>query len=380
MVGLESSAKPLAPIFGLTIVSLLALFVLDASAFRTPWYGQHVEPESYAGSFEGVLRNEKTRDLPATNRALVLGDSSIAEGFSAQLANSSVGRGSWFFSNASNPGATPRTWFYLIRDLDPSAHRYNVIVLPLIDYVDADGIYTPDIDKEADRDIDLNRLAVRLRLTDALTFPFSYLNYEKKLWAWRGTIFKGLIYRRDFREFLRDPRHRIEKVQLFRDHLRGWLDAYRGNPGSLAGLRYDVSTNRLTFPPGLSKPLQKILIDRYQPERLSVQGYRRAYRKRWLDRIVAHYRNSGATIVFFRVPERPIPLRVSIPQNGTTFLEKEAGNPAVVVLDKAAFSDLESPATFFDPYHMNASGRAEFSPRLAQAVIAAVNRKREPRR
>ena len=376
MVGLESTAKPLSQILSLAAASLLVVFLLDAAAFRTAVYGQYLEPESYAGSFELKLHEEQTRRVRARNRVVVLGDSSIAEGFSAPLANRAANDNDWFFTNAAVPGATLRTWFYLLRDLDPEAKRYNVVVLPLQDYLDEDGIYPPALDDEADRDIDLNRLIVRLRFKDIFDFPFTYREFNQKLWALRGTAFKGIANRRDLRDFFRGPLRRIEKANFFRDHQREWLDAYAGNPGSLTGLQYDDATNTLTFPPALSMETRSALAEQIQPMRLRVEGRRRAYRKEWIGRIVDHYRNSKAVLIFACVPIRPIHLAVNVQPQGTPIVVQEVQRGNAAAIDQHAFADLEAPETFFDAYHMNSRGRAEFSPRLAKEVISIVSRSR----
>lgn len=367
---------PLVAILRLAALSLAVQFCLDAIMFRAPWfdgsrYSDYLEPESYAGSYEATLRNEKTRRLTGSHRVLVLGDSAIAEGFSAPLANGAIDDRDWFFSSAGTPAATPRAWFYLLRDLDPAATRYNVIVLPLTDYEDADGLEPPDIDKEADRDVDLNRLIVRLRFGDILSFPFTYLDPEKKFTAFAGTLFKGYVYSRDVQEFLRHPDARLDKVDLFYDHSREWKDAYTGQTGTLEGLTYDPARHAFTFPPGLSAAAREAIQARHHPERLRVEGYRRAYREKWLGAIIDRYKATGATIILFRVPFRPVPLRVAIPANGTTFVEQAQRNPNVVVLDRDLFGDMETPGFFFDAYHLNSKGRAEFTPRLARAVVQA---------
>lgn len=364
-------SQALFQILRLACFGLAFQFCLDAVVFRTPWYGRCVEPDSLAGSYETTLRNEGTRVLTGSRHVLLFGDSTMAEGFSATFANDSVGGKDWFFSSAGTPGATPRAWFYLLRDLDPRATRYNVIVLPLTDYADADSVEPFGIDKEADSDLDLNRLIVRLRLADTLTFPFTYLDPKRKLSALEGTLFKGYVYRRDLKEFLSDPEARLDKVKLFAAHSREWIDAYPGHTGTLEGLAYDPARNAFTFPAGISQATRDVIQARYHPERLRVEGYRRAYREKWLGAIIDHYKGSGAIIVLFRRPFGPIPLHAAISNHGETFVEQVESNPNVVVLDRDMFGDLETPGRFFDAYHLNSEGRVEFTARLARAIVEA---------
>jgi hypothetical protein len=72
------------------------------------------------------------------HRALVPGDSQVAEGFSARLANQVGEASGWEFVNAGVGGASMRSWYYMVRDLDPDRSRFDVIVLPLRGYPDVD--------------------------------------------------------------------------------------------------------------------------------------------------------------------------------------------------------------------------------------------------
>ncbi len=368
-----SSLEVFAGILRLAAISLAVLFSLDALTFRTPWYSDYIEPQSFAGSYEDALWNELTRPLHGKQHILVFGDSSIAEGFSAMLANRTDGCAGCFFSSVGTPAATPRAWFYLLRDLDPDAKRYNVIVLPVTDYADADGMEAPANDIEADRDMDLNRLIVRLRLSDLFSFPFSYRDPAKKVWAFEGTAFKGSVYSQDVQAFLDDPAARIRKVELFDRGSRQWIDDYAGREGSLEGLSYDYARRVFTFPSSMTAAERKALADRFHPERMHLEGYRRAYREMWLGAIINHYKATGARIVIFRMPFRPLPLHASVPTNGASFVQQASRNPRVTVLDENLFGDMERPDLFFDAYHLNRRGRLEFTGRLARAIGGAVS-------
>src|SRR5882757_4469618 len=83
----DPKATALFRILWLASISLMVQFFLDAVAFRTPFYPHYVEPESFTGSYEVTLRNERSRILTGSEHVLIFGDSSIAEGFSASLAN-----------------------------------------------------------------------------------------------------------------------------------------------------------------------------------------------------------------------------------------------------------------------------------------------------
>jgi len=71
--------------------------------------------------------------------------------------------------NVGVAGSSPRTWYYMLRDLDPTARRYAVVLLPVDDYDDEDRLQQP-----ADEMADLHYAIARLRLADVLEFSASY--------------------------------------------------------------------------------------------------------------------------------------------------------------------------------------------------------------
>jgi hypothetical protein len=145
-----------------------------------------------------------------------------------------------------------------------------------------------------------------------------------------------------------------------------------GRPGDLTGLRIDRDTGRIDMPAGLPQSLQESLRALVRPERTPQPGFERAYRKRWLGRIIDHYRQARAHIVIVRIPFHPIPMASAMLISSDAFVRQAAANPQVTVLDPHLFDDLERPEFFFDSQHMNARGRAMFTERLARVVRETV--------
>ena len=118
-------------------LSLSFLFAADGLLFRTGQYSQYLEPDSSAGTLESTLywlRNTKPAQVP---EVLVIGDSRVAEGFSALVAAAAVNQRLYFW-NFGVPGTTPRVWYYTLRDADPTRRRFAAIVFALDGYSDAD--------------------------------------------------------------------------------------------------------------------------------------------------------------------------------------------------------------------------------------------------
>jgi len=60
---------------------------VDGVVFHTPLYTSILAPESYAGRVAALTRAEKDRVSSGLKEVLVLGDSRMAEGFSAAAAD-----------------------------------------------------------------------------------------------------------------------------------------------------------------------------------------------------------------------------------------------------------------------------------------------------
>ena len=356
--------RALAKILWLSVLSLFALFLLDAAAFRTGIYIRYLEPFSSAGNFEAIFTAGRQQQFTRPHHVLVLGDSQMGEGFSAQIADAAGKQSGWQFFNAAVGGSSPRCWYYMVRDLDPDRKRFDVIVLPLRGYADVD-----DEVVRADRDIDVHWVIARIGLADVPEFAFSFLTPIKRLQILRETLFKGLIYRRDLREFLRDPATRIQHVKDCRAACAESFYNYPGRSESLKGVWMDWTTDTVHFPEGISPQVQAEMKMHIHFREWSVRGPERAYRTRWLGRIIQHYRGTPTRFVLISLPYHPFPIPFSWPAGPDSFAAQAARNPRVTALDERLFDDLERTDLFFDIFHMNRTGRALFSDRLATALI-----------
>src|ERR1700679_3961194 len=88
--------------------TLGAAFFAESGIYRQGWYYKYLEPASSTASVELPLYWLK-RFRPANRREiLVVGDSRMAEGFSADQANLDSGRRNIAFWNLGIPGTSPR--------------------------------------------------------------------------------------------------------------------------------------------------------------------------------------------------------------------------------------------------------------------------------
>jgi len=348
----------------------LALFLAtEFTLFRNPFYRTLLEPESYAGEVELLLAAQRNFAHAPAGTVLVLGDSRIREGFSAKIADESGGDALLRFVNGAISGSTPRSWYYILRELDPQATRYGVIVLPADDYRDEDGVWS-----WADYPIDLPTVTACLRLDDAFGFAASFHGLDERFHALRGALLKGFVYKDDVQAFLADPRSRLARVENSRNHSAAWNYEYPGRSESLAGLTVDWSRRTIHFPAGVEEARRNDLAAAILRETTPQFGDKYRYRKYWLERILDRYRSKDTRVVFARVPRLPVQRPEPDLHLPSAIRELAAANSHCVLLDEDVLSGLEKPEYFFDSLHLNARGRALLSQDLAARIRKALAR------
>ncbi len=366
-MNLKIRGSALALFLGVAVAAMLAAFCLDAAVFRSGLYKLVVSPDSSAGSTQQMIRIERARALPNPRRVLVLGNSQQAEGFSARIARQVLAGERIDIVNAGVPGLSTRAWFYLVRDLDPDAKRYNVIAIPFADYADLDFD-----DLQAGHVQDLNFLVGSLRLPDVWEFAESFP--EKDRWGIvRGAIFEGLTYREDVRDFLRAPRQRWAATSADREHGAGWLDDYKGMDKSLEGMTYDPASGTLNFAPGTPAETERFVRDRLNRRKMAVGGSQRAYLRRWLGKIAERYRGKDVRFVLFRMPQYPVHVKSPEPDANSVVNEWKR-DPRTIVIPENEFDWLEEPKYAADGVHLNATGRVLFSEALGRKLSASAGR------
>src|SRR4029077_13313952 len=100
-------------------LGIAAFICVDGAIFHSGLYVSMLAPSSYAGRVWRITRAEKERTLSGLKEVLVLGDSRIAEGFSATLANELGAAAGLKFVSLAEPAASANTWYYMVREVDP---------------------------------------------------------------------------------------------------------------------------------------------------------------------------------------------------------------------------------------------------------------------
>jgi hypothetical protein len=359
--GAPAASLPKVAVF---LAVLLGAYLLgEILIFHSGLYARFLEPDlSATGYLERILYSEVHRPSTGKKEVLVVGNSRMAEGFSAKIANQSPSSDGYWFVNFGVSGTGDRVWYYLVRDVDPHRDRYAAIAVPIDDYDDPD-----DYEDVADRVSEMPLLANRLRLTDIVPYTLSFTTWPSRIQVLRGALFEAVTYQRDFQQFMEHPTRRLQRVADFRAHGDEARYDYGGMDKSLAGLHVDWTTHTVTFPPGMPEDQRRDYTSLFfsQPPQL---GRNRAFEVRWLGALVDLYHNSKTRIIIFQAPRSPAPRPVSLAHLPWTIVDELRKRPWVTVIDRQTFEDLEKPEYFADHVHLNATGRKLFSPRLAEAV------------
>ena len=344
-----------------------AYLLAEILIFHSGFYARFLEPDlSTTGYLERIFYSEAHRPPTGKKEVLVVGNSRMAEGFSAKIANRHNPNDGYWFVNFGVSGTGDRVWYYLVRDVDPHRDRYAAIIIPIDDYDDPD-----DYEDVADRASEMPLLVNRLRLADIIPYTLSFTTWKSRIEVFRGAVFASLTYQRDFQQFFEHPTRRLKRVADFRAHGAQARYEYGGMDKSLAGLKVDWATQRVTFPPGTPEDRQRDYTSRFF-SRPPQPGRNRAFEVRWLGELVDLYRNSKTRIILFQAPRTPAPRPDSLAHLPWTIVDELRKRPWVTVIDRDKFEDLERGEFFADHVHLNSTGRKLFSPRLAEAVKASL--------
>jgi len=344
------------------LIAFLGLFSLDALLFRTRLYMSILEPDSSAGLLELILRREQAAQSKAgDNLVVTLGNSRM--GFMPRIVDQRPQQTGYAIRTAGVAGSDPRSWYYLLRDLDPTARRYRAIVFGVDDYDDEDGLFNPDDDIRA-----LHYCIARLRWSDTLDFALSFHSREVQWEAFRGSLLKGIALQSDIQAFLAHPLKRLAYVRLCDQGWSGWTYNYVESPRNMVGLQIDWPTLTATYPPGMTEE-QKDSVHNFLLRKPAPQTGRLArYFRAWLGRTADRYRESRTKVIFFRLPRGPIPRPDDLVKKRSSSIRDLASRPNVVLANEHLFDCLEHPEFFKDAMHMNRDGLDRFSPMLADEV------------
>lgn len=340
------------------LFGVVAFICVDAVIFHSRLYVSILAPDSYPGRIVEITRAEEERPPSGLKEVLVLGDSRVAEGFSSILADQVGSPSGVKFISLAEPAASANTWYYMVREVDPTGRRYSAIVIPY-----AIG-YEP---KSADA-LRISMTAPLLRYTDCFHFASGFERWDGRFRAVTACILRGSAYQGDVVDLLEHPGARIRTLQQegAKMHSR---EVYTGREYDLVGTSYDPKTGQVTFAEKLTEP-QRTAFRRslIQPSQSDIE-YSLKLQRDWIPRIMNRYANSPTAIVLTPVPRGPF---VNLPGFSKAYdavLPTSVSRRATLSLPEHTFDFLEEPEYYFDAFHLNAKGRQSFTEKLASEVL-----------
>jgi hypothetical protein len=344
----------------LLLASFVAFVTIEAAVFHTGLYTWILNTDTSTGDLETILREERERPKSGP-QVLGIGDSRML--LLPRISNEHTAETGYTFGTIAIAGATPRSWYYMLRDADPTARFYRAIVIGVESYDDADKW-----EVEANRAEDLNYVIGYLRLSDLWEFSRSYQDPELQWRAARGILFKGLVYKRDFEDLLLHPRHRWQLAKLAHRDSFGWHYGYHGPPDSLAEFHVDWQARTLTAPPNADPRTVGILKYRLFDPLPDKTGIQSRYLKNWLGKIYERYRGSPTRLIFLQLPRGGFVRADQPPYRPDSSVRELAREPNVTLIDQHFFDSLEKPELFHDDLHLNGPGMDLFSLMITREV------------
>jgi len=338
-------------------LGIAAFICVDGVIFHSGLYVSILAPSSYAGRVVRITQAERERAPSGLKEVLVLGDSRIAEGFSPTLANELGSPAGLKFVDLAEPAASANTWYYMVREVDPTRRRYAAIVIPY-------GIgYEPN---SADP-LRISMTAPLLRYGDCFHFASGFQRWSGRFRAFVACILRGSAYQDDVVDLLSHPVARIKSIQLA-DKMRSRSE-YKGRDYDLVGTSYNATTGQVTFAPKLTEAqrlaFRKSLI---RPSQSDTE-YSLKLQRDWIPRIMNRYSHSPTAIVLTPLPRGPFLELGGFSKGYESVLPTSVIQRTSFSLPGHTFEFLEKPEYYFDAFHLNAKGRQKFTETLVSELL-----------
>jgi hypothetical protein len=340
------------------LLGAAAFISVDGLVFHTRLYTSILAPESYAGRMAAITRAEKDRVSSSLKEVLVLGDSRMAEGFSAAVADKLSSVEGFKFVNLAEPASAVNIWDYMLREVDPTRGRYWAIVVP----------YGIGFEPNSADHLRISMAAPLLRYGDCFNFASAFQRWSGRFRAFTACILRGSAFQSDVVNFLEHPIGRIRSLQREPKRLQS-RDLYKGRDYDIVGTSYDPKTGQVTFPPRLTEAQREAVRDSLlKPSQSETQDFLRMQRE-GIQRILNRYSTSPTEIVLTPVPRGPF---AGLPGASMTFhavFPTITTQKAVFSLPEQTFDFLEKPEYYFDGFHLNAKGRQRFTETLVAELV-----------
>lgn len=347
----------------LLLVSVAGLWWgVEALLYRSGLYYRLAEPDSNTGAVVNALLLLEREYQPGGRNVLVFGDSRVGEGIWAQQMEARAH--GLNVVNVAVPGSTPRTWYYLLREILRRGYRPQAVLIGTL-------YAPPPVGASADWALDPTHAAPLLGLRDARAFERSFTSPAMRERARHAVWFPALAMRQDTLAALRAPLERYRKLRNYRPALLAAIPAYAGNGGRMPALAFDARAQVADWAGADATQRAKVetLLREFHtpvPDALVVAN--RAFRAEWFARIAALAAQHEAALLLVPLPRGPY--RALLPAPSPPDLGAARRAPGLRALPSDFSLALEQPEFFFDELHLNAAGRLQLSAALGAELQA----------
>jgi hypothetical protein len=348
------------------LVALLMVFALDVVFLHAGLYNRLIEPDSSVGIFR-FRRNLALSKVKGSQRLVALvGDSRIQDAFSARIFDQIAGPTPYRALNLGVPASSLRVWYYLLKEVDPHRNAFDLIVIPLASYSDAD-----EWEDYTNRVYDLRFLTLFSTPSELLSLSESFTDLNAKFTVAIATVFKSNALKSDIRDFLSHPLARLACVSRFEKTGEEDFYRYEGRHTSLLGMEMSGGT-WVKGGSSIDDSALRRLNSRVSTAPPPQTGMRQRYNSLWLNRLVDAYTDSQTKILLIKMPTDPVARAYPPPRNYSS-LNSIATKKNVFILPEDYFSNLNTPQYFGDDVHLNSQGMAKFSERLSEVILGTLS-------
>lgn len=348
----------------LVAAMLASWWLIEAVLYRSGGYYRVAEPQSNTGAVVNALLLLEQSHRPGARNVLVFGDSRIGEGFSAQLADDAAGVDDIRFINVSVPGSTPRTWYFLLREIVRLGYDFDAVVIG--------AVYAPRAQEAiANWPLDPAHQAPLVGLSDASSYPRSFASETMRERARHAIWLPALAMRQDTLALLASPRERWHKLRKFRPGFLAAVPGYGGRGETMPTLAFDPEGRVIDW--GDASAAQRALVEGHlaelgAPEPADVATANEEYLRRWFGALADLAAANGARLIAFPLPRGPYRELQPALRADAAVPAAIAGHDVALALRADLLLELEEPTYFFDVLHLNRAGRERMSARLGEEL------------
>ncbi|MBK9656876.1 MAG: hypothetical protein IPO66_16065 [Rhodanobacteraceae bacterium] len=355
-------ARLRAPLLLAGVVALL-WFAVESLVYRSGAYYALAAPESNAGAVVNALLMLEGQYRPGVRTVLVLGDSRVAEGFSGPLA----GAGSELaFINMAVPGSTPRTWYYLLREIERRGYRFEAVLVGML--------YRPVGSLLSDWPLAPSQDVALIGVSDVFAYPASYAGPAMRTRARQALLFPALTLRSDTLDLLQSPRQRWRQLYEFRPGFISYVPLYPGREQRMPQLPFSDGTVLDWSAVGAAERAlaQTHLAELAAPIDPAIRAANARYLTQWLGAMAELAARNDARLIVFPLPRGPYQEALGATVD-PSLVQAVASVAGAIALPVDLLQSLEQPAYFFDGLHANRHGREQISAVVGARVRAALD-------